>query len=176
MTIVSPIICRSHGSLSVHSARSETNLLYKSDPTTTSPTITCEVEVEGKGNSPKASLQWRHYERNGVSNHQRLNCLLNLLSRRRSKKTSKLRVTGLCVGNSPVTGEFPAQRASSAENVSIWWRHHVLSKCMSWSQMWLVDPNDNLFSLIPRYNPQHSELLQFNSKVQRVFHNAMQQW
>ena len=46
-------------------------------------------------------------------------------SRRRSKKTSKLRVTGLCAGNSPVTGEFPAQRASNAENVSIWWRHHV---------------------------------------------------
>ena len=47
-------------------------------------------------------------------------------SRRRSKKTSKLRVTGLCSGNSPVTGDFPAQRASNAENVSIWWRHHVL--------------------------------------------------
>ena len=24
-----------------------------------------------------------------------------------------------------VTGEFPAQMASNAENVSIWWRHHV---------------------------------------------------
>ena len=33
---------------------------------------------------------------------------------------------GLCDGNSPVTGEFPAPRASNAENVSIWWRHHVL--------------------------------------------------
>ena len=31
---------------------------------------------------------------------------------------------GLCEGNSPATGEFPAQRASYAENVSIWWRHH----------------------------------------------------
>ena len=41
-----------------------------------------------------------------------------------SKKTSKLRVIGLCVGNSPVIGEFPAQMASKAENVSIWWRHH----------------------------------------------------
>ena len=39
-------------------------------------------------------------------------------------KTSKLHVTGLCEGNSPVTGEFPAQRASNTENVSIWWRHH----------------------------------------------------
>ena len=45
--------------------------------------------------------------------------------RRRSKKTSKLHVTGLCEGNSPVTGEYPAQRASKAENVYIWWRHHV---------------------------------------------------
>ena len=35
------------------------------------------------------------------------------------KKTSKLRVTGLCEGDSPGTGEFPAQRASNAENVSI---------------------------------------------------------
>ena len=45
-------------------------------------------------------------------------------SRWRSKKTSKLRVTGLCEGNSPVTSEFPAQRASNAENVSICWSHH----------------------------------------------------
>ena len=36
------------------------------------------------------------------------------------KKTSKLRVTGLSVGNSPVPGEFPAHRASNAENVSIY--------------------------------------------------------
>ena len=43
----------------------------------------------------------------------------------RSRKISKLRVTGLCVGNSPGTGEFPAQMASNAENVSIWWRHHA---------------------------------------------------
>ena len=43
--------------------------------------------------------------------------------RRWSKKTSKLHVTGLCAGNSPVTGEFPAQMASKAENGSIWWRH-----------------------------------------------------
>ena len=39
-------------------------------------------------------------------------------------KTWKLRVTGLGVGNSAGTGEFPARMASNAENVSIWWRHH----------------------------------------------------
>ena len=42
-------------------------------------------------------------------------CLLNRLFRRRSKKISKLRVIGLGAGNSPVTGEFPAQKASYAE-------------------------------------------------------------
>ena len=36
-----------------------------------------------------------------------------------------LRVTGLCPGNSPVTGEFPVQRGSNTEKVPIWWRHHV---------------------------------------------------
>ena len=72
-------------------------------------------------------LQWRHNERDGVSNHQPHDCLLNRLFRRRSKEISKLRVTGLYAGNLPVTGEFPAQRASDAENVSIWWRHHELT-------------------------------------------------
>ena len=71
------------------------------------------------------SLQLRHNEHDDVSNHQPHDCLLNRLFRRRSKETSKLCVTGLCAGNSPVTGEFSAQRASNAENVSIWWRHHV---------------------------------------------------
>ena len=41
------------------------------------------------------------------------------------QESIKARVTGLCEGNSPLTGEFPAERASNAENVSIWWRHHV---------------------------------------------------
>ena len=71
------------------------------------------------------SFQWRHNDRDGVSNHQPHDCILNRLFRRRSKKTSKLRVTGLCAGNSPVPGEFPAQMASNAENVSIWRRYHV---------------------------------------------------
>ena len=47
------------------------------------------------------TLPWCHNERDSVSNHQPHDCLLNRLFRRRSKKTSKLRVTGLCVGNSP---------------------------------------------------------------------------
>ena len=61
----------------------------------------------------------------GVSYHQPNHCLLNHLFRHRSKKTSKLCDTGLCTRNSLVTGEFPTQKSSNAENVSIWWRHHV---------------------------------------------------
>ena len=44
------------------------------------------------------TLQRRHNERDDVSNYRRLDCLFNRLLRRRSKKTSKLRVTGLSVG------------------------------------------------------------------------------
>ena len=57
-----------------------------------------------------ATWHWRHNGRDSISNHQPHDCLLNRLFGRRSKKTSKLRVTGLCVGNSPGTGEFPAQK------------------------------------------------------------------
>ena len=70
------------------------------------------------------ALQWRHTGRDSVSNHQPHDCLLNRLFRSKSTKTSKLRVTGHCAGNLPGTNEFPAQMASNAENVSIWWRHH----------------------------------------------------
>ena len=72
----------------------------------------------------RVALQWCHHERDGVSIHRRLDCLFNRLFKRRSKKTSKLRLTGLFEMNPSVTSWFPSQRASNAENVSIWWRHH----------------------------------------------------
>ena len=85
----------------------------------------CEQGVE-------LTLQCRHNERNGVSNHRRLDCLLNRLFRCRSKKTSKLRVTGLCEGESPTTGEFLAQRASNEEMFPF---DDVImtTNCRSWS-------------------------------------------
>ena len=61
------------------------------------------------GHDFHVTLRWRHSGHDGVSNHQPYDCLPNRLFRRRSKKTSKLRVTGLCAGKSPGTGEFPAQ-------------------------------------------------------------------
>ena len=47
------------------------------------------------------ALRWRHNDHDGVSNHQLRGWLLNRLFTRRSKKTPKLRVTGLSAGNSP---------------------------------------------------------------------------
>ena len=67
------------------------------------------------------------------------------------RKPSKLRVTGLCVGNSPGTDEFPAQKASNAENVSIWWRHHgyptgiITTNCICNISLWKDDKNANTF-------------------------------
>ena len=52
-------------------------------------------------------------------------------SRCRSKTLSTLRVAGLCEENSPMAGEFPAQRASNMENVSTWWRHHGQNRPVS---------------------------------------------
>ena len=100
------------------------------------------------------TLQWCHSGRNGVSNNHPHHCLLNRLFRGRSKKIWKLRVTGLCAGNSSVIGEFPAQMGSDAENVSIWWRHHASCKynhpkagapTVHWEQYCLHDyPADTL--------------------------------
>ena len=83
-------------------------------------------QINGMGPYWK-SLQWRHDERHGVSNHWCLDCLLNRFFRRRLNKTSTFRVTGLSAGNSPVTGKFPTQRANNAENVSIWRLHHEVT-------------------------------------------------
>ena len=99
-----------------------------------------------------STLQWRHNGHDGVSNHQLHDCLLTRLFRRRSKKASKPRVTGLWERNSPAIGEFPAQRASNAENVSIWWRHQgnqgvTAVSTRHWKLLWwnynlLVDSRD----------------------------------
>ena len=95
---------------------------------------------------------WRHNDHGGVSNQQPHGCLLNRLFWRRSKKSSKLRVTGLCVGNStgpvnsphkgPVTRKmFPfddvIMRSQGTVSItySSWWckRHqHIKPEQNSW--------------------------------------------
>ena len=61
------------------------------------------------------SLQWRHNKFDGVSNHQRFDCLLGRLFWQGSKEISQPCFTDLCEGNPSVTDGFPAQKASDAE-------------------------------------------------------------
>ena len=80
------------------------------------------------------ALQRRHNGRGSVSNHQPHDCLLNRLFRRRSKKTSKLCVTGLCAGEFtgdrgiprtkwPVTRKMFPLDDVIMERASVLWRH-----------------------------------------------------
>ena len=80
----------------------------------------------------------------GIAPHRCLHCLLNRLFRCRSKKTSKLCVTRLCEGNTPVTSGFSSQRTSNDENVSIWWCHPDLQD--KHNQNWSVIPIINIIS------------------------------
>ena len=84
-------------------------------------------------------LQWHHNERDGISNHQPHDCLHNRLFKAQIKENIKLRITGLRQGNSLVTSEFPWQRASNVENVSIWWRHHDCFLSIFHLSVWCMD-------------------------------------
>ena len=113
---------------------------------------TCPIQGEEPNHWDRyvATLQWRHHGHGGVSDHQPHHCLLNRLFRHRQKK-SKLHVTGLCVGNSPVTGEFPAQMTSNAKNVSIWWRQHEKEST------WLLSLTNSIFRMRPNFGvPEYS--------------------
>ena len=75
------------------------------------------------------SLQSRHNGQDGVSNHQRHDCLLSRLFRGRSKKTSKLRVTGLCGGihRWPVNSQTNGQLRGKC--------FHLMTSSWQWSQL-----------------------------------------
>ena len=110
------------------------------------------------------TLLWRNNGPVSVSNHQPHDCLLNRLFRRRSKNTSKLRVTGLCAGNSPGTGEFPAHWPATRKcfhlMTSSWWEIdcgtivtfiNILDYRWEISQhsVWCREPNSHITYPVP---------------------------
>ena len=126
--------------VSIHNTLISTNINL--DATTPDRKMPCragawDIGFDSRWWCKNNDLRWRHDGHDDVSNHQPHHCLLSRLFGRISKKASKLRVTGLCAGNSPGTGELPAQSTSYTENVSVWWRHHVkfhvqsLSSCIT---------------------------------------------
>ena len=106
------------------------------------------------------ALRWRHNGRDGVSNHQPHDCLLNRLFRRISKKISEPRVTGLCAGNSPLTGEFPITKGQWRGNVSIWWRHHGRRSIPGHIMAWLLGFSGQYRSWYWWYYKMGDDLLQ----------------
>ena len=84
-----------------------------------------------------------------------------------SKKISNLQVTGLCAGNSPVTGEFPAQRASNAENISIWW-HHDLQLLTPYG---IID--FQVHSTVVNYQSHFCEIWEFCQKLLKATWNRI---
>ena len=112
------------------------------------------------------TLQWRHNGCDGVSNHQSHKCLLDRLFKLQIKENIKASRHWLCEGNSPVTGEFLAQRASNAENVSIWWRHHdqrpthhgkwlISGWCITWCYIAVFHTSSYLIKVIVPLQRQH---------------------
>ena len=97
-------------------------------------------------NSLSYTLQWRHSERDGVSNHQSHDSLLKCLFRRRSNKTSKLRVTGLLGGihrwpvNSPYKEPVTRKRFPFDDVIII----YLLSQCGFYLTFPVVKHNNNL--------------------------------
>ena len=76
-----------------------------------------------KGGFTGDTSQWRH---NGQKASQITipSIVCSTVCSGADKRKHQSSLTDLCEGNLPVTGEFPSQWASNAENVSIWWRHH----------------------------------------------------
>ena len=103
----------------------------------------------GRGrNIYRVSLQWRRNERDDVSNHRRLDCLHDPLFRRRWKKTSKLRVTGLCVGNSPV---------NSPHKKPVTWKMFIFDDVIMWCTAWSTFSRDDSWP----HSPMHDRPLRY---------------
>ena len=102
----------------------------------------------------KNSLHWRHNDHDDVSNHQPHGCLLNRLFRRRSKKTSKFRVTGLCAGNSP--GPVNSLKGSVTRKMfpfdDVIMYAHISS--LSFALLWLKTSRINRVASLSRWHSQ----------------------
>ena len=118
--------------------------------------------------NPRITLQWRHNGRDSVSNYQPHNCLLNRLFRRRSKKTSKLCVTGLCARNSPGNGEFLAQMAQLRGKC-----FHLMTS--SWQWAIITHPCTSIgYNHSSADSTAHRRFDQY--KVSGFFHNVTSFW
>ena len=109
-----------------------------------------------------ASIPWRHNWVRWRLKSPASRLFAQLFIQARIKKTSKLHVTGIGAGNSPVTGEFPAQMASNAVNVSIWWRHHAIASINYFAK----------FLSCPKYFIQLFVTKKRNNNIEQKWHSC----
>ena len=100
------------------------------------------------------SLQWRLNWHDGVSNHQ-LKSVYSPVYSGADQGKHQSSASLAFEGNSPVTGEFSAQRASNAENVSIWWRHHA--KC----QLYVIPPTTASFGSFKHIKSPYRSIMSY---------------
>ena len=93
-------------------------------------------------------LQWRHMRASQITSVSMVcSSVCSGADQRKHQSSPSLAFEG----NSPMTGEFLLQRASNAKNVSIWWRHHVMTtlvvQCVQ-----CIYTNRRTFTGIPPWN------------------------
>ena len=105
-------------------------------------------------------LQRRHNERNGASNHRRLDCVLNRIFKRQSKKTSKLHVMSSMRGihrwpvDSSQKEPVPRKMFPFDEVIMLWDELHELPFCegnqsvIPFTQMEVIQSLDVGFAVI----------------------------
>ena len=120
-----------------------------------------------------SALQWRHNWRDSVSNHQPHHCLLSRLFGRRSKKTSKPRVTGHCAGNSPGTVNSPhkwtvMQKMFPFDDV-------IMGHWVMWSQDWAKYLGDFHCVLLPARSCAHRFCAETHQKYKQKHYTTHQE-
>ena len=135
-----------------------------------------EVEIlprvrQGLTNS--ISLHWRHNDHDSVSNRQPHGCLLNRLFRRRSKKTSTLRVTGLCVGNSPGPVNSPhkgpvTRKMFSFDDVIMSYSTNIMHYTLSRIAYAYRENRDFVFIIIAQFMMSANSRIRFGLQIVSV--------
>ena len=129
--------------------------------------------IQQHGSAP-LPLQWRHNERHGIS----IVCSA-VCSGAHQRKTSKLRLTGLCEGGPSVTGGFPSQMASNAESISVWARLHVHQMSNPWCAEFALKKHNTYmqsWSFSIRSGCRLFQPFLMRDKVSYILHSQHKSW
>ena len=95
------------------------------------------------------TLHWRHDERDGVSNHQRLVLFAQRFVQAQIKESIKAPLHWPLWGESTGDRWIPLTKGSNAENVSIWWCQHAPKNPPAWYTLWIYgEATDNNMIII----------------------------